>query len=156
MLNDIKAYLTVSNKQLSNIVLLLACNSSTLCTMLYNNWWNIIKCFIPIKNKIKYSLFEIVTLVPSHANRSLELRQQTVVLCQDSFNMHEWSWNSWIFLSSLFHMTQAFGRKQVVSQLPFSRQSFSVCVCLISVLSYAQTYTRASESTTEGSNQTQD
>jgi hypothetical protein len=51
-------------------------------------------------------------------------------LCLDSFNMHGWFWVSWIFCPVSYLMTQAFGLKQVVSQLPLSRSLQLVCLVL--------------------------
>jgi hypothetical protein len=56
-------------------------------------------------------------------------------LCLDSVNMHDWFWVSWIFCPVSSLMTQAFGLKQVVSQLPFARTFLSLsCFCLLSYL----------------------
>ena len=64
-------------------------------------------------------------------------------LCLDSVNMHEWFWVSWIFCPVSYLMTQAFGLKQVVSQLPFS--SF-VCIALLCFNLYASVQKRVHRS----------
>ena len=122
-------------------ILLLACNSSTLCTMLYNNWLNIIKCFIPIKNKINYSLSESVTVVPSHANwiqrrvtvaLSSELKAQSKIL---QIFMNGLGW-----VGSFVQLLPQWLNKTSCLTTAFCK-NFSFCLVFVSILYLVSLFT---------------
>jgi hypothetical protein len=83
---------------------------------------NISKYIEPIKTRIIIRCLKNVALDTSHANelrRMMEIEfviyVQTPSTCMNSQD------RGWIFCARFPCMTQAFGLKQVVSQLPFTR-----------------------------------